>query len=358
MIAAGYKSYIYIMNIHKLQIEGFKSISKIELTDLNPFTVFVGPNGAGKSNIFEALEFLQLCNTMDAPAAVKLFGNLGDIISQTRSAIRTENIEFYVDLKSITPKLNIGIDSVADTPKIKWVESKNWALQNYQNHKPTQLPPNDTLLNNAAYKQFSNFTRLFVQRPSIVKQNFQDDSRLIADASNLEKVLKRILGNEQHKEEIIEILQLLIPGFENVEIRSEELSGTDHLLIYESAMGKPISKRIISDGTYNILALIAAIYQSDEPQFLCIEEPENGLNPKVVVELVRLMREKCEAQGHFIWLNTHSQTLVAQLTADEIVLVDKVNGNTETKQLKGMNLYGLRMDEALLTNALGGGIPW
>ena len=119
-----------------------------------------------------------------------------------------------------------------------------------------------------------------------------------------------------------------------------------------------MNKRLISDGTYNILALIAAIYQSDTPQFLCIEESENGLNPKVVKELVNLFRQKCKEKGHYIWLNTHSQTFVAELTTDEIILVDKVDGNTITKQVKGMDLHGLRMDEALMTNALGGGIPW
>jgi hypothetical protein len=50
--------------------------------------------------------------------------------------------------------------------------------------------------------------------------------------------------------------------------------------------------------------------------------------------------------------------LVSQLQPKEIILVDKVNGMTQTKQIAGMDLHGLKMDEALLTNSLGGGIPW
>jgi predicted ATPase len=115
---------------------------------------------------------------------------------------------------------------------------------------------------------------------------------------------------------------------------------------------------LISDGTYNILSILTAVYQSEKPQFLCIEEPENGLNPKVVRELVNIIRTQCEERGHYIWLNTHSQTLVSELRPEEIILVDKVNGMTQTKQVTGMDLHGLKMDEALLTNALGGGIPW
>jgi predicted ATPase len=181
---------------------------------------------------------------------------------------------------------------------------------------------------------------------------------LNTDASNIEKVLKRIFKNENDREEIMEILQFLIPGFEKLEIITESLSGSDNMLIYETHLNKPLNKRLISDGTYNIIALITALYQSEEPQFLCIEEPENGLNPKVIKALVDIFRNVCKEKGHYIWLNTHSQSLISQLTTQEIILVDKVKGETRVKQIKGMNLHGLRMDEALLTNAIGGGIPW
>ncbi|MEO6687042.1 MAG: AAA family ATPase, partial [Dyadobacter sp.] len=90
----------------------------------------------------------------------------------------------------------------------------------------------------------------------------------------------------------------------------------------------------------------------------CIEEPENGLTPDVIKELVILFRNACEEKGHYIWLNTHSQTLVSQLTSDEIITVDKVKGKTKIKQFKGKDFHGLRMDEAWLTNSLGSGLPW
>ena len=82
---------------------------------------------------------------------------------------------------------------------------------------------------------------------------------------------------------------------------------------------------------------MTAVYQSDEPQFLCIEEPENGLHPKVIKQLVNFFRSACEEKGHYIWLNTHSQTLVSQLTPDEIILVDKEDGETKIRQVKGFN---------------------
>ena len=343
------------MKIHELKIEGFKSIGEIKLVEPNPFSVFVGPNAAGKSNIFEALEFFELCNIMVAWEVERLFGNPEDLLNQNSEEYF---IEFSINLGEVKPNLKLHYfhDSTNNQTDIISLEVTDFGAYEYKKDDNNEYYH---FIKDTSFIAFSNFTRLFVKEPaSKVKRKLQDDSRLASDASNLEKVLKRILKNQKDKEEIIEILQLLIPGFSNVEIRTEELSGSDNILIYEDALKKPLTKRLISDGTYNILALITAIYQSEEPQFLCIEEPENGLNPKVVKQLVSLFRDKCKEKGHYIWLNTHSQTLVSELTPDEIILVDKVNGNTQTKQVKGFDLLGMKMDEALLTNALGGGIPW
>ena len=103
---------------------------------------------------------------------------------------------------------------------------------------------------------------------------------------------------------------------------------------------------------------MAAVYHSSQPQFLCIEEPENGLHPQAIQLLVDFFREKCEQEGHYIWLNTHSQTLVRCLEIDEVILVNKINGKTKAKQLKKADKIDIKTDEAWLSNALGGGILW
>ena len=69
-----------IMKIKRLVIENFKSIKRIELTEPNPFTVFVGPNGSGKSNIFEALEFVNLSSISPDYSLEEVFGKVNDIL--------------------------------------------------------------------------------------------------------------------------------------------------------------------------------------------------------------------------------------------------------------------------------------
>ncbi|MFM7430751.1 MAG: AAA family ATPase [Flammeovirgaceae bacterium] len=338
------------MNIKELKIKGFKSIGEIVLKSPNPFSVFVGANGAGKSNIFEALEFFNYCNSFEIEEAIRLFGNFNEIRHQNLTS-KNDEINLKIDLGILKPEVTeIKVQSSFYFNNKSYIDA---SILNLRTHHEKIIDSQSK-----EFRQLVNFSRLFIGNTPLKKINAHDDSKLTLDASNLEKVIKRIFRNAFQKNEILEIIQLLVPEFERAEIISEELSGTDNLIIYEKSLRKPLTKHLISDGTYNILAILAAFYQSDTPQFLCIEEPENGLNPKVVRELVNIIRTQCEDRGHYIWLNTHSQTLVSELRPEEIILVDKKNGMTQTKQVTGMDLHGLKMDEALLTNSLGGGIPW
>ncbi|RCR69605.1 AAA family ATPase [Larkinella punicea] len=339
------------MKIKRLVIENFKSIERIELIEPNPFTVFVGPNGSGKSNIFEALEFANAIAKNDPFSTVRLFGGPQSVINQ-KTLGRNFNLNVEFDI-SILPEYHVRLFYSEDYTHVRGSSSG----------MPNELVKDAFFEKDAnadlIYKQFHfNFSRLFVRNINLQKFPYQDNESLSLSADNLEKVLKRILEVETLKEEIDDWLSLFIPGFESITIHSDTISGNDSLLLKDKHIDKPFNKSLISDGTYNIIALLTAIYQSNEPQFLCIEEPENGLNPKVVRELVNLCRYACEEKGHFIWLNTHSQTLVSKLEPKELILVDKKKGSTQVKQFTGESFYGLRMDEAWLTNALGGGLPW
>jgi predicted ATPase len=352
------------MKIKKLHIKNFKSLVDLEIVDPNPFTVFVGANGVGKSNIFEALEFVKanvvysdISTRVDPERQKKdyVLDVATDIIDLIEIDFgRRDNYLNFVT-NSASFRYDCLYEGTVSTLEIDYDKNPTYYFAN--------MPVNPITNDLSVYKQsYDNFSRIFIGKKNLDRlREFRSrrlSDRLFTSGGNLEKVLKRLLSDENKREVIVEYLQLFIPEFEDIEIRTDNIGGTDTLLIYEKGADKPFNKNLISDGTHNILCLLTAIYQSDEPQFLCIEEPENGLNPFVVKELVNLFRTACEEKGHYIWLNTHSQTLVEMLTPNEIILVDKVDGGTTIKQIKGLNLHGIPTDEAWFSGALGGGTPW
>jgi predicted ATPase len=327
------------MKLQRLHIKNFKSIVDLEIVEPNPFTVFVGPNGSGKSNIFEALEFFSMGDKY-RETTIELFRGTDSFINFS-SVEKSIKLILFLEIEYITECYFIRDKSILST---------HTGGRNFRYDNSYKSPEFEHFVR--------NFSRIFVNNEDVEKVKLKEDSRLSLSASNLAKVLKRTFQDEIKREEMIEWLQLLIPEFENIEITTDDFDGESKLRIYERHTKRPFPKFLISDGIFNILALLTAVYQSDEPQFLCIEEPENGLTPYVIEQFVELFRNVCQEKGHYIWLNTHSPTLVRNLRADELIVVDKKQGATQIKQFKGKDYFGLRMDEAWLTNALGGGLPW
>ncbi len=337
------------MKIKRLFINNFKSLVNFELIEPNPFSVFVGPNAAGKSNILEALEFF---NLREVPGFENLFGGINAISNVNKPLIP---IEVIIQLDKSDFPLHIKV-----TPRDRNTDGVFYQMDAYTQEQVNIRGVEDLRKQSPYFEQFIfNFSRLFIGRNELVKMKTNGNQRLRIDADNLERVLWRLLQVSTKQDEIIEWLQLLVPELEKVDVAKSELSGDYYLRIFERHLDEPIGKNLISDGTYNILALLTAVYQSDEPQFLCIEEPENGLNPYVIRTMVDFFRNACNEKGHYIWLNTHSATLVRELRNEEIILIDKVEGITQAKRVPSdFNRYDLTMDEAWLTNALGGGLPW
>ncbi len=182
------------MEIKSIKIEGYKSIGNIEISNPNPFTVFVGPNASGKSNIFEALEFIELCDIMNPTEAIKLFGNSSDLFCTTKSN-EYRKIGIVAGLISnFSPPLNYAnIHLHLDLPN-------EFPYLPFYGISDTLTDMNIPARENIDCKHFLNFTRLFISQPSRLKKI--DDSRICTygyKSSNLEKVLKRILKDENDK---------------------------------------------------------------------------------------------------------------------------------------------------------------
>ena len=385
-------AYFWGMKIKKLGISNFKSLVDFELVDLKSFCAFVGPNASGKSNIFEALEFTNylIRYTNEAP---NFFGGMQEIISFVdqpgRSKLSGDTISFTY---SFDDKIEIGIHGnqyedryafngahyefdLDQSSLVNEVQEPYVTYGRQQGEFEKYLPffeINDPQKRKSFisqwkkkgyqyandFEQFAdNYSRIFVGK-SALNRIPATNTKLSADASNLSQIIGIIFENQIKRNDFIEWLRILIPEFKNIEVKKSNIDGSYDFFIYEKGSKRPFSRNLISDGTYNILSLMAAVYQSNQPQFLCIEEPENGLHPQAIEFLVDFFREKSEGEGHHIWLNTHSQTLVRCLEIDEIILINKVDGATKAKQLTKDDEVNIKTDEAWLSNALGGGVLW
>lgn len=111
----------------------------------------------------------------------------------------------------------------------------------------------------------------------------------------------------------------LIPGLEEIKIASPQ-PGTRRVdLVIENGLTIPADNASV--GVRLILFFIALAYHPNPPELILLEEPENGVHPRRLAEVMRLLREltqgkhgSCASQ---IILTTHSPYLLDLVKPEE-----------------------------------------
>ena len=376
--------------IRRLKIENFKSIKSLEVKGLAPFSVFAGANGSGKSNFFDALDFVSLFVQGGIEIALRAHGGFANIHSAKRERTDSKKFGFEIECDLLekqkeTPTAfhySLSSESLDSDPKIeeylyvngeRSIERIRSKFVHYENGTEGLLagefPSIYSVLPHFPTHPLTKLLRnLHVYRidPTGAKEPDESDfdsTQLGSKGNNLASVLHRLEGDEAIREEIQDWMEMIVPGIENIQVEQQRLDGRIALLFKEKGIEKPFPAHLVSDGTRHALCLLVAVL--DAPSgcgITLIEEPERGLHPKAIYELIDLMRQKASPENP-IWLTTHSESVVRVLNLGELVLVDKVDGRTRMKPADAGNisqedLAPLSLDEVWLSNLLAGGLPW
>jgi predicted ATPase len=88
-----------------------------------------------------------------------------------------------------------------------------------------------------------------------------------------------------------------------------------------AAGGEPIPARQVSDGVLLVLAYLTTMYLPQPPQLMLVEEPENGIHPGRLKDVLSILRELVSEQSQTqIVLTTHSPYVVDLFQPDEVTL--------------------------------------
>lgn len=162
----------------------------------------------------------------------------------------------------------------------------------------------------------------------------------------------------------------LVPTFADVDrIPVEGESGHQWLRFQDRWKGDVwYSPNEVSDGSLLVLAFLLLQYQNPQPDVVAIEEPERGLHPYLLEQLVQLLRSV--SRGAFgakpvqFLLATHSPQLVEFAQPEEVRFVDRdpktgdVTIRTppaeEAEWAAAFSEYKHSLGTAWLSGALGG----
>lgn len=82
-----------------------------------------------------------------------------------------------------------------------------------------------------------------------------------------------------------------------------------------------VSASQVSDGVLLILAYLTVLYLPQPPRVVLVEEPENGIHPKRLQDVLRILRDLVKEQAHTqVILTTHSPYVVDLFEPNEVTL--------------------------------------
>lgn len=372
------------MKIDQIEISGFKSVADLQLLNLEPFSVFAGPNGSGKSNVMDVLSFVSAVVESGAVKALRQFRGFPQVHSYKlrRRNARTFGFSIRVTLDGQALAYTLKVHDMDTAPQLdesltvngkKILDRKKGSdpyISSVNSEMPIvieKFPPDMSglLFTQGEFPLYDYLTNVEVFRfdPLGAKEpdgSSADTTALHPNGHNVATMLATLEKDDDFRTQVMEWMNLLVPGMEQVRAEPDRLSGGTVIKFKEEGTKAHFPANLISDGTiYALCIMTAVLSRAKQHGITLIEEPERGLHPKGIEALVDLMRQNASIE-HPVFVTTHSESLVRASKVDELWLINKLEGKTVAKNAAQSSaaLDGLNLDTAWLMNMFDGGLPW
>jgi predicted ATPase len=169
--------------------------------------------------------------------------------------------------------------------------------------------------------------RLLQLEPSALREpdSYRSDSHISVRGEHLPAAVYRI-GLEA---DVAADLAKLVRGIETVEVISNDLLELRTLVVTMNRTAFPASA--LSDGTLRFLALSVMACDPEGAGLVCMEEPENGIHPTKIPEMIDLVKNLSDAYMldeldparssvlRQVIINTHSPLVVAEVNTEDLL---------------------------------------
>ncbi len=367
------------MAIDRIYINNFKSIRQLNDLPIRSLNVIIGANGVGKSNF---ISFFKLLNSIaenklpsfiaDSGYADKVlhFGKKGNkklsggIIFKTDEGITNNRYDFVLKPDAANglyfEKETGGFNMYATGFNENWnympldsVGEKNSGLKEHTASRFEYL--------RKYFEQFKVFHFHDTSSTAPLKQpsKLRDNAYLKEDGSNLAAFLYWISQKHPSTFKLIEFtIRSIAPFFDKINLQPDNLNSE---LIFLSWLEKNSDEYFdannLSDGSLRFIALTTVLLQPNPPKTIIIDEPELGLHPSAIHKLASMI--KMASVKSQIIISTQSVNLVDQFEAEDIIVVDRKEGQSVFKRLDRIELENwlheeYNMGELWSKNVIGG----
>lgn len=362
--------------ITHFRVQNYKALRDVSL-ELTPLHLLIGPNDSGKTSILEAIA--ALCRSVDHGLAEAFAGSWTgmDLVSYTAaepvisfsaegdSPTRWTYVlacRFIRENRTVQLAQEVAVvdNRRADRPVPPWHESAINATARLTTWDPdfTAIAPliRDALAGVHYYRWIPRLLSIPVAPDS--RRRF----RMEPTGFGLALCLDEILGFDREAfielenefrgffPQIRSIKLLSEPGFRSAEVGSEQVPSFQRSdgkgLHFQYVDGPLVPAAQVSDGVLLVLAYLTILHLPEPPRVLLIEEPENGIHPARLRDVLKILRKLVERQDHTqVVLTTHSPYVVDLFRPEEVTLTRKEdNSSVAVRRLSESDLVRRQAD--------------
>ncbi|MFN7922038.1 MAG: AAA family ATPase [Bryobacteraceae bacterium] len=121
-------------------------------------------------------------------------------------------------------------------------------------------------------------------------------------------------------------LHALIPSITGIRTEVNKV-GEVELSVMEGGVAMPA--RVISEGTLRVLGLLALSGAKEPPALIGFEEPENGVHPRRIADIAKILIGRAESGRTQVLVTTHSPILPDHIPDQYLFICRKLGGKTE-----------------------------
>lgn len=357
--------------ISRLTIQHFKALRSVTIM-LGRFHVLIGPNDSGKTTILEAVA--ALARSVDYPLNEAFVGRWeGTDLLWSGKQATTRGRKVPPDVLMLSADIDstlqyelqcrfaeqTGVTWTKDTIKTNGSSLGNQAFQSssrvYRVTRQGEKEKPETqsavarvhdLLSGVHFYRFVP-SHLALPSPPDLRRRF----RMAHSGFGLATCLDDILGDDRERFGRLEKkFCQIFPAVSSIKLVTEKAfhsafdetpterrASTDGKGIYVAFknMAGPIPASQLSDGMLLVLAYLAVLFLPSPPRFLLIEEPENGVHPQLLRQVLGILRELVKQHKHTqVLLTTHSPYVVDLFKPEEVTLCRKEqDGSVSVRRL-------------------------
>jgi predicted ATPase len=364
-----------MMKLESIRLKNFKAFRDAELRSIPRMCVLVGANGTGKSTIFNVFGFLKDALTENVHVALtRLGGSRGFQEARSRGTEGPIEIELKFRESENAPLITyfLAINEEDGAPVVerellkyrRGSKGQPWHFLDFsrgrgqavtnepdQVQDEQQLQREEQLLKSPdtlavkGLAQFKKFPAAMALGELITNWHISDfhvqrarpepeaghAEHLSTQGENLALVTEYLY--KRHRDIFDRITSQLtkrVPGITRVEAKTTE-EGRVLLRFQDGSFVDPFLARHVSDGTIKMLAYLILLYDPRPHPLLCIEEPENQLYPRLLMELAEEFRDYARRGGQ-VFISTHSPDFLNACRLEEVFWLVKESGYTTVRR--------------------------